>query len=222
MRALVALVLLGGLGSAACGGAQPALRMPTDNAASIAMSNVAYGEPRSVGSMSLCLTSPGVATITRVGLHQPSGDIRVEAFALRPDPFARGLNGVGTDLRPLAEIGGGFDPRGLQTVRMVCPTEAQRADPTFESMLDEFAVQVSWASGDVSGGAGLDVAYEITGVERTAVIPFGIWLCARTCPDDVGSPGAGAAGPNGGSAAALDDLLGNAGDQIRASANPLP
>ena len=164
------------------------------------MSNVAYGEPHSVGSMSLCLTSPGIATITRVDLHQRSGDIRVEAFAVRPDPFARGLNGVGTDLRPLAEIGGGFDPGGTQAVSMVCPTEAQRADPTYVSTLDEFAVQVSWASGDVSGGTGLDVTYRIEDVERTAVIPFGIWLCARTCPDDVGSQGAGAAGRNEGSA----------------------
>jgi hypothetical protein len=184
---LVLLVLLSGLGSAACGRAQPALRVPTDNTASVAVSNVAYGEPRSVGSMSLCLTSPGIATITRVDLHRRSGDIRVEAFAVRPDPFARGLNGVGTDLRPLAEIGGGFDPGGIQTVSMVCPTEAQRADPTYESTFDEFAVQVSWASGDVSGGTGLDVTYRIEDVERTAVIPFGIWLCAGTCPDDVGS-----------------------------------
>lgn len=66
MRSLVVLVLLSGLGSAACAGAQPALRMPTDNKASVAMSNVAYGETRSVGSMSLCLTSPGTATITGV------------------------------------------------------------------------------------------------------------------------------------------------------------
>jgi hypothetical protein len=178
--------------------------MPTDATASVAMSNVAYGEPRSVGSMQLCLTSPGVATITRVDLHQRSGDIRVEAFAVRPDPSARGLNAVGTDLRPLAEIGGGFDPVGIQRVSMVCPTEAQVADPTFESRLDEFAVQVSWVSGDVSGGTKLDVTYRIEDVERTAVIPFGIWLCARICPDNVGSLGADAAAPRGGSANALD------------------
>ena len=59
MKNLILALFLSGLGSAACGAAQPALRAPTDNTASVAMSNVAYGEPRSVGSMSLCLTSPG-------------------------------------------------------------------------------------------------------------------------------------------------------------------
>jgi hypothetical protein len=193
--------------------------MPTDSTASVAMGNAAYGEPRSVGSMSLCLTSPGVATITRVALHEPTGDIRVDAFGVRPNPFVGGLDAVGTTTVPLEEIGGGFELGGVQQVSEVCPTEAQGADPTYQSTLGEFAVQVSWASGDVSGGAGLDVTYEIAGVERTAVIPFGIWLCARTCPDDVGAPGAGA---NGGSADALDDLLGNAFDQIGASSRTLP
>ena len=45
-------------------------------------------------------------------MHEPTGDIRVEAFALRPDPYARGLNGVGAQKIPLAEVGGGFDPGG--------------------------------------------------------------------------------------------------------------
>lgn len=195
MRTLVVAGLLIALSAAACGGAEPALRTPTDNKASVAMSNAAYGEPRSVGSITLCLMSPGRATITRVALHEPSGDIRVEAFGVRPNPYLRGLDGVGAMAVPLAEIGGGFDLGGVQQVSEVCPTEAQLADRDLGSMLSEFAVQVSWASGDVSGGTGLDVTYEIDGVERTAVIPFGIWLCAATCPDDVGWSGAG---PNAG------------------------
>lgn len=150
------------------------------------MGNAAYGEPRSVGAMTLCLTSPGTATITRVALHEPTGDIRVEAFGVRPNPFLRGLDGVGVQAIPLAEISGGFDLGGVQRVSEVCPTEAQRADPDYHSTLSEFAVQVSWESGDVSGGTGLDVTYEIDGVERTAVIPFGIWLCPATCADDLG------------------------------------
>lgn len=96
------------------------------------------------------------------------------------------------------------------------------ADPAIGTTLNEFAVQVSSASSDVSGGTGLDVTYEIAGVERTAVIPFGIWLCAGTCPDDVGSRGAGAAGPNGAPADALDDPVGNAAYRIMASAGALP
>ncbi len=187
MRNLVLAGLLIALCASACGAAEPALRSPTDNKASVAMGNAAYGEPRSVGSMALCLTSPGVVTITKVALHEPTGDIRVEAFGVRPDPYVRGLNGVGAQEIPLAEIGGGFDLGVVQQVGEVCPTEGQLANPDVSATLDEFAVQVSWSSGDVSGGAGLDVTYEIEGVQRTAVIPFGIWLCATTCPDDVGS-----------------------------------
>jgi hypothetical protein len=187
MKNLILVLLLSGLGPAACGAAQPVLRAPTDNTASLSMSNAEFDMPLSVGSMSLCLTSPGTATITRVAMHEPTGDIRVEAFALRPDPYTRGLNGVGAQKIPLADVGGGFDPGGIQQVSVVCPTEAQRSDPTFESTDDEFAVQVSWSSGDVSGGPGIEVTYEIDGTERTAVIPFGIWLCAGNCPDDVGS-----------------------------------
>jgi hypothetical protein len=186
MRNLVPAVLLGALCVAACGGAEPALRTPTDNKTSVAMSNAAYGEPRSVGAMELCLTLPGTATITGVALHERTGDIRVEAFGLRPNPYARGLDGVGAQAIPLAEIGGGFDLGGVQRVSEVCPSEGQLAHPDAGATLKEFAVQVSWSSGDVSGGTGLDVTYEIEGVQRTAVIPFGIWLCAETCPDDVG------------------------------------
>jgi hypothetical protein len=187
MRVLVLAVLLIAPCAASCGGAEPALRTPTDNKASVAMSNAAYGEPRSVGAMELCLTSPGSATITKVALHQPSGDIRVEAFGVRPNPYVRGLNGVGVQAIRLAEVGGGFDLDGVQQVSEVCPTEGQLADRDVGATLKEFAVQVSWSSGDVSGGTGLDVTYEIEGVHRTAAIPFGIWLCAGTCPDDVGS-----------------------------------
>lgn len=183
----MAAAMLVALSAAACGTPGPELRMPTDVTAGVAMSDVPYDQPRSVGSMSLCLTSPATATITRVALHQPSGDIRVEAFAVRPSPVARGLDGVGTDSRPLADIGGGFDPGAVQRVSMVCPTEAQMAEETIGLTLNEFAVQVAWSSGDVSGGSALDVTYEIGGAERTAVIPFGIWLCVGTCPDDVGS-----------------------------------
>ncbi len=187
MRSAIPAVLLVALSAAACGGPGPQLRMPTDATAGVSMSDVPYDQPRSVGSMSLCLTAPGTGTITRVALHEPSGDIRVEAFALRPSPFAHGLNAIGSDSRPLAEIGDGFDPGSLQQVSMVCPTEGQMADETIGLTLNEFAVQVAWSLGEVSGGNALDVTYEIGGVERTAVILFGIWLCARTCPDDVGS-----------------------------------
>ncbi|HET6380165.1 MAG TPA: hypothetical protein VFH63_03910 [candidate division Zixibacteria bacterium] len=131
----------------------PELHAPTDATARVAMSDVPHDQPRSVGSMSLCLTSPGTATITRVALRQPTGDIRVDAFAVRPSPFARGLDGVGTTREPSPDWRR-FDPGAVQQVSLVCPTEAQLRDETINLglILNEFAVQVAWSSGDVSGG----------------------------------------------------------------------
>ena len=190
MRNGILRATLVALSIAACGAAQPELRMPTDATSGVAISNVSPNQPRSVGSMSLCLTAPGTATITGVALHEPMGDIRVEVFAVRPSPFSRGLDAVGTDTRPLAAIAGGFDPDAVQQVSVVCPSEMEMAGEDIGMILNEFAVQVSWSSGDMSGGSALDVTYLVGGEERTAVIPFGIWLCAATCPDGLAS-GAG-------------------------------
>jgi len=177
---IVAAVAVGGCGEG------PRLRWPGENTAGLAMSNVAYGAPRSVGSMPLCVTAPGTATITSVALHEPTGNLRIDAFAVRPNPFARGLDGVGDSLTPLGEIGGGFDPAATQQVSDVCPTDEQIADPDFDwPPLPEFAVQVSWSSGDLAGGTGIDVTYELGGSELVALIPFEIWVCAGPCPEEV-------------------------------------
>jgi hypothetical protein len=178
--------------AAACSPA-PTLRMVGDSTASVAISNTPYGDPRSVGSIMLCLTSPGTATITGVALHEPSGEIRVDAFAVRPNPFTQGQDGLGTDDRSLASFAADFDPGGTQRVSGVCPADAQASDAVqasdtpIDAQASELGVQVSLAAGETGGGRGLDVTYDLGGTKRTAVIPFGVWLCARTCPDGPGS-----------------------------------
>jgi hypothetical protein len=186
MRAASAIVLMV-LFVAACGSIAPELRMAGDPSTKvgITLSNTPHHAPRSIGSMMLCLSGPGTATITRVALHEPSGDARVDAFAVRPNPFAQGLNGVGAEDRTLVEIGGGFAPGAAQQVDGECLTAAEMNDPAITSRLKEFAVQVASWSGDVAGGTALDVTYAIGGVERTALVPFAIWLCTGTCPDDL-------------------------------------
>lgn len=159
--------------------------MPEGNSVVVAQDNAPYDHPISFGGMPLCLTGEGTVTITAVGIHEVSGDIRIEAFALRPNPFVRGLDGVGLIHKSLVEIGGGFDPGSTQQVGAMCPTETQMADGSAEP-LDEFAVQVSWSAGELAGGRGLDVTYSVEGVERTSVLPYGIWLCSSACPDDLG------------------------------------
>jgi hypothetical protein len=44
---------------------------------------------------------------------------------------------------------------------------------------------VSWSSGDLAGGTGIDVTYEVDGATHTALVPFAIWLCADVCPRDL-------------------------------------
>ncbi|MDH4335139.1 MAG: hypothetical protein OEW24_07775, partial [Chloroflexota bacterium] len=153
--------------------------------------NAAYEQPRSVGSISLCLTEAGTATITSAAIHGAAGDIRVEAFAVRPNPFARGLDAVGAESRTLVEIDSGFDPGAVQQVSAVCPAEGQMDDESVTSLIPEFAVQVSWSSGDLAGGDGIDVNYEINGSQHTALVPFAIWVCRSECPRSLPNGGVG-------------------------------
>lgn len=165
----------------------PELRMAGDNRVAFATGNAAYDAPHSIGAGLLCVAGSGMATITRVALHEPIGDIRVTAFAVRPNPYTRGQQGLGDERKLLSEIGGGFDPDAAQQVSGVCPSEAQLNDTGVVSKLSELGVQVAWSSGDLAGGAGLDVTYEIGGTERSTFMPFGIWLCAASCPDHPGA-----------------------------------
>lgn len=141
-----------------------------------------------MGSIPLCVTQPATAMITAVAIHEAVGDISVDAFAVRPNPFVRGLDGVGTDDRTLAQIDGGFVPDANQQVTAVCPSPEQMDDEAVTSLVPEFAVQVSWWSGDLAGGTGIDVTYDIDGGRHTALVPFAIWLCASVCPRDLPDP----------------------------------
>lgn len=58
-------------------------------------------------------------------------------------------------------------------------------DESITSRLGEFAVQVSWSSGEFAGGTGIDVTYAINGAQHVDLIPFAIWLCAAECPEDL-------------------------------------
>lgn len=190
------LVLLAVVLAAGCL-AQPAarLRFAGDNPdlrAGGAMSFVAYQTPFSIGSIVICLTSPAAATITKVALRDPRGSGRVDAFAVRPrtpttdEPFldARAMS--------LVEFGGGFDPDGTQTVSGAC-AEPGASEPGANGAHFELGVQLSWSSGDITSGAGLDLTYEIDGVSVTSEIPFAIALCRDACPENPwGTPGASA------------------------------
>ena len=178
------------VGASACS-SPPELRMAGDNKVGAALASVAYEQHRSIGSIPICLTEPGSAIITGVAIHEATGDIRVQAFAVRPNPFVRGIDGVGTDERTLAEIGEGFAPGAIQEVSAVCPTADQMDDESVTAQVPEFAIQVSWSSGGLAGGTGIDLTYEIDGSRHTSRIPMAVWVCSAECPDDLPNGGVG-------------------------------
>ena len=164
----------------------PELRMAGNpgTAAGTGLGDVALNAPVSFGGVMLCVSSPGTATIRSVAVHQATGDIEVQAFATRPNPFTRGLDGLGDKQSTITDLHLDLDPSAPATVSGACPGDAASAPPSIAGQLVELAVQVARRQGDAAGGAALDVTYEVGGDTRTAVIPFGIWLCATTCPPE--------------------------------------
>jgi hypothetical protein len=176
------------LSLAACG-SSPDLRMVGDpgTAAAVGINDVPLDTPVSFGSVMLCVSSPGTVTIRSVDVHQPTGDIEVQAFATRLNPFTRGLDGLGNQFSTIAALHVDLDPTAPTTVSGVCPGDVTTAPPSVMSQIVELAVQVVRRSGDAAGGPALDVTYEVGGEMRTAVIAHGIWLCAATCPPEAGN-----------------------------------
>jgi hypothetical protein len=155
-------------------------------AAGMRVEDVPLNAPLSFGAVMLCISSPGTATIRSIAVHQATGDIEVQAFATRPNPFTRGLDGLGSQRSTIADLHLDFAPAAPATVSGVCPDDAASVAPSISAQLVELAVQVARRSGDAAGGSALDVTYEVGGDMRSAVIPFGVWLCAATCPPEAG------------------------------------
>lgn len=137
----------------------------------------------------LCVSAPSTATLTSVWIAGRQGDIHVEAFAVRPNPFTRGQLGLGAESLGLAEYGSGFVPANRQVVTGVCPKDLSA--PTMEEAArgSELGVEVRLRTGELGGGPDLGVSYTMDdGTERLLMIPFGIWLCASACPAHLGEP----------------------------------
>lgn len=169
----------------ACGPV-PVVQMAGDPGAvaSITSANVPLNASVSVGSMNLCVSTPGRATIRSVAVHAPTGDIVVEAFATRPNPFTRGLDGVGNARSSIVDLHLDLDPTAPAIVAETCPVDVTAMPDDVASGLVELVVQVARRSGEAAGGPALDIAYDVDGTSRTSVIPLGIWLCEATCPPE--------------------------------------
>jgi hypothetical protein len=177
---LLAAGCLGAPGPRLAFAADPSIKL------SLAQSNVGPADALSFGGIMVCVTSPGTAQIDAVRIDQPQGDIRVEAFAVRPNPMPAG-DGLGAQRTTLAAFSSAFVPSAPQHVSGLCPRDPNAPTASEGSALSELGVQVRLGSGDLAGGRALDLDYRIDGGQRTLTIPFGIWLCSGTCPPGVGA-----------------------------------
>jgi hypothetical protein len=159
------------------------------NAASISQPDVATGEPVTFGTAMLCLSRPGAAVLQSVAIHQPTGEIEVEAFAVRAAPFALGLDAVGSARGTIADLRTNLDPDApVKSVAGVCAADPANPTPSELAQETELVFQVARRSGDAAGGPALEVVYEADGSTGTAIIPLGVWVCASECPPEAGTP----------------------------------
>jgi hypothetical protein len=180
LRSIAAVLI--GLGLAGCtpAASDPGLRVagnPTP--AMVLASNVAASQPVTFGSIILCLEEAGSVTVRTVELVEPSGSVRLESFALRPNPFVRQQPGVGAERSTLEDLE--FDVSAKQVVDTECAGAGE--DETWDGG-SELAFQVSYDGTSEAASASLNVTYEYApSTTRVLAIPFGVALCPGSCPD---------------------------------------
>lgn len=180
--ALVAPVLLVGV-VAGCT-AQPATTLRFDNNERLGLANnaVPYDSPLSFGSIPLCVDGPGEAVVTGVAIHESDGTITVDAFAVRRHD-ASSPGSLGNARGALATLG--FEPGSAVPIDRPCAMTTSSRDDGRASAWYELGVEVSWTAGDLAGGPDLEVTYAVGDASSVLIVPWEIWLCRATCPDEV-------------------------------------
>ena len=132
------------------------------------------GQPVSVGSMSLCLTRAGEATINRVSLVGPVGSIRVDDWTLVNHPRQATRTFIGTDRRTLRSYGYPL----THTVDVAC--DAGAGD------LDELVVQVERTDAEDAGFNAFRIDWTSHDDHGSILFPLSIALCAERSADAPG------------------------------------
>lgn len=126
------------------------------------------GHPADVGDITVCLTSPGRVTITQVTPYRPSGDIEVQAYAVRLNPY---LTHSGTFLgdaaQPLSKLGFKQD----HVVDVVCGTRSGQA------LAYELALQLTHPTRTDVSAAGWAIHYRSQGHTGTVTVPYSVTVC---------------------------------------------
>lgn len=169
------VVLLGAAALSACA-AGPELQVAGDmSPVGIEEFSVAAGQPWSFVTVILCLTDSGSAIIDSVTMGEPTGGLRIDIFATRPNPYPSGESPVGAGPVLLRDLNDGYVLGGAP-IDSVCPQPGEEESWTGGT---ELAIQVSKESAGMAFSRTLSVTYETDGSQHVLSIPFGIALCDR-------------------------------------------
>ena len=166
---LVAAVLSGAGALAAC---EPQVRLqmpePMNSQVVEGVPNVRPHRPVSIGEMVVCVSSPGAVTITSVVPVHPVGRLRVQAFAVRPNPFLEKPRGTQLGDAPGPLSSAGFKPS--HRVDVVCGTR-----PGWY----ELGLQLVKSSDEPASAAGWLIRDRSGDQEGKLTIPLGVVLCSQ-------------------------------------------
>jgi hypothetical protein len=174
LTALLTILVVGPLCAACLGHSTVRVTVPgTPNDVGEGAAHIRTGQPVSVGSMSLCLSRAGRATIDDVSLVGPVGGIEVDGWTLVNHPKQATEMFVGTDRRTLRSYGYPL----THTVDMTCP-----GSPDVQS-LDELVVQVERTDDRDAGSHAFRIDWTSNDDHGSLVFPLAIALCQERSSD---------------------------------------
>ena len=177
------------VGCAALTDGGPTLRSPVNGSVMVGMPGMTPGAHLSAGAIPVCLDQPGSVTVTRVEPVDPTGGMRVLAFAVRDVP--PGTEILGSAVGGLSELGLTSAQQGNRTVSGVCapdPDSSPEPDPVSPARWVDLVVTVT-ADQLPAHTESLRIQYRTSGGREDAVISrFGIVMCGGSTTDSCTTP----------------------------------
>ena len=126
-----------------------------------------------IGDILVCVSSPGAVTITSIAPVRPIGQMRVQAFAVRPNPS---LNTPPGDL--VANAKGSLSRAHFGSSRRVDAVCGSRPGAGYE-----LGLQLVKLDAEPAATAGWLIRYRSGGREGTLTVPLGVVLCSQPSAD---------------------------------------
>ncbi len=155
---------------AGCGQDAPRLQFPEGkfNPFGLVMGGMRAKEDGDFGSIFICLSQRGRATITAVRPVHPTGGFKVQQFAVRLNPRLKGKEGLGGATGSLWSKG--FADNHVVDIKCGVTHDA--------AVADEIGVEITRPAPADAGSDGFNVYYRSDGEAGTLRIPFVAALCS--------------------------------------------